>query len=121
MEWVGTVGWLGGSTTSSFTLLGMRMDTAGVIFAELACACFSGTVATTVEGGFVCLRGLAAPWRSSNLSSGGRIVQWCFSVRLNTLGESAVSNDPESPHPLGKRFLNPGEGLLALYEARRAS
>ena len=43
------------------------------------------------------LRGLAAPWRSSNRLSGGRIVQTCFCVRLNTLGEAAVSNDPESP------------------------
>ena len=56
------------------------------------------------------LRGLAAPWRSSNRLSGGRIVQTCFSVRLNTQGEGAVSNDPESPSVLERDSLTRGRG-----------
>ena len=84
--------------TSNFTLLGMMMGMDWVIFAELACPCLSWPATTSpVEGERGRLRVLAAPWRSSNRSPGGRIVQTCFYLWLNTLGEAAVSNDPMSP------------------------
>ena len=55
-------------------------------------------------------RGLAAPWRGSNQSSGGRIVQWCFCPSLNTSGEAVVSNDPESPSVWERDSLSRGRG-----------
>lgn len=83
--------------TSNFTLLGMRMGMDWVIFAELACPCLSLAVTTTaVEGSHARQRGLVAPWRSSNRSPCGRIVQMCFCVWLNTFCQSAASYDPES-------------------------
>lgn len=100
--------------TSSFTLLDMRMGMAWVIFAELAFPCLSLAATTTaVEVGFVRQRVLAAPWRSSNRSPVGWIVQTCFSVRLNKQGEGAVSYDPMSPSLWIIVFLPWGGGLPA--------
>lgn len=55
---------------------------------------------------------MAAPWRSSNRLSGGRIVQTCFCLWLNTLGEAAVSYDPE-PLVLRERDSLTGGGVAA--------
>ena len=62
-------------------------------------------------------RGLAAPWWISNRLPGGRIVQRCFCVRLNTLGEAAVSNDPITLPFLITVFFPRGWGGLPMRGA----